>query len=59
MVASLDEAGFEEIGVYTKKRQNTVAQYIVSDRFWTSVSNLFRGQESGFIGGGGSKRGFT
>ena len=26
----MEEAGFEEIGVYIKKRQNTVAQYILT-----------------------------
>ena len=27
--SSMEEEGFEEIGVYIQKRQNTVAQYIV------------------------------
>ena len=26
----MEEAGFEEIGVYIKKRQNTVARYILT-----------------------------
>ena len=30
MVVAMEEAVFEDIGVYIKKRQNTVAQYIVT-----------------------------
>ena len=30
LVAAMAEAGFEEMGVYIKKRQNMVAQYIAT-----------------------------
>ena len=30
LAAAMEEANFEEIGVYIKKKQNTVAQYIVT-----------------------------
>ena len=29
------------------------------DRLWTSLSDLFRGREHGFLGGAGSRRGST
>ena len=30
LVAEMEESGFEEIGVYLSKSQNTVAQYIAT-----------------------------
>ena len=32
LAAAIEEAGFKEIGVYITRRQNTVAQYIVTQQ---------------------------
>ena len=48
-----EEAGFEEMGAYVLKRQNMVAQYIATRRFWTSVRRRCGCLGSGLLGDGG------
>ena len=59
LAAAMEEAGFEEIGVYIKRFRVQSRNILRRDRFWTSVSNLFGDQESRFLGGGGIRRGLN
>ena len=44
---AMEKAGFEEIGAYVMKRQNTVAQYIATGP--NSARRQCRGMERGFL----------
>ena len=54
--SSMEEAVFEEIGVYIQKRKNMVVQYIATRPIWTSERDFFGGREPEFLGGGGKRR---
>ena len=63
----MEEAGFEEVGAYVLKRQNTVAQYIATrpildlckETVRTSVRRRCEGLGHGLLGDGGSRRDCT
>ena len=54
MVVAMEEAVFEDIGVYIKKRQNTVAQYIVTQPI-LDLEELDASDEDPGTGGGITK----
>ena len=59
LASDMEEAGFEEIGFYTKKRQNTVVKYTATQPIMDLCERFLGCQDLGFIGGGGRRRSLT
>ena len=59
LAVAMVEAGFEYIGTYVTRGNNTVAHILRREQSWTSMSGILGGQGSGFLRGGGSRTGWT
>ena len=49
----------KRLGCTSKRGRIWLRNILRRNQFWTSVRNMFGGQETGFVEGGGSRRGLT